>query len=485
MYSAATGGVPRQIFQNSTVRLPWWVKFLLAYLAAITIFGKGPTYLGFPPLFWGEMVMAVSLLLIAPWGFRAGYVALNRGLALGVVAFMALGAVLTAISFPRWRLDALRDAAMWYYGLFFFVGLGLAARQGMADRAWRWLRVFWMASLVWNTADLLSQRRLSHWGPIIPWRGVPLFFNSVHETGEHLALGALLVLCTTTLHGKPLWRAAMVPVALLGLGAFAISQGRGMRVGIASGVAAVMLLAVARRKPRFHIRLAVLAAAGVPILALAGAVYADRFVSIAHLDRFEDADPADAVGTADWRMIWWESLYDAVVRTNPAFGLGFGESLHVYHPLLQNLQDEFIVRSPHNFNITVLARMGFVGLALWALVLVLGIGGLFRRVWRGTARGQPYTPGRHDELTFWVLMLIATLVNSSLGVLMEGPVLGIWFWFALGFANGRALSTGAPVAYGPMWGRRFRLPTVGGRNRVPHTSRAAGTLRFDSLEGVS
>jgi hypothetical protein len=35
-------------------------------------------------------------------------------------------------------------------------------------------------------------------------------------------------------------------------------------------------------------------------------------------------------------------------------------------------------------------------------------------------------------------MLVFTVVNSSFGVLMEGPVLGVWFWFALGFALGRS-----------------------------------------------
>ena len=49
---------------------------------------------------------------------------------------------------------------------------------------------------------------------------------------------------------------------------------------------------------------------------------------------------------------------------------------------------------------------------------------------------------RRDELAFWILMLVCTVVNSSFGVLMEGPVLGIWFWFALGFASARSLRSG-------------------------------------------
>ena len=429
-----------------TRRLPWWVRMLLAYLAAITIVGKGPTYIGVPPFFWGEITLGISLLLIAPWLWRSGFLARNRALVMVIAVFMTVGAVETASDFHRWRLDALRDAAIWYYGLFFFVGLALASREAIADRAWRWLRVFWMISLVWNTADLISNHRLSQWGPVIPWRGVPLLFNSVHEAGQNLALGAVIVLCTATLRRKPIWRAFLAPIACLGLALFAIAQGRGMRVGIASGVAAVLLLALARRKPHFSMRLVTLTAAAVPVLLLASTVYSGRLLHIAHLDRFEKADPSDPVGTANWRMIWWRSLYDQVMRTDPAFGLGFGESLHVYHPLLWHLQESFIVRSPHNFNMTVFSRMGIVGFALWAAILALGIGGLFRRAWRGTARGDPYAPDRRDELAFWVMMLVATVVNSSFGVLMEGPVLGVWFWFALGFANGRAMTTGAPVA---------------------------------------
>jgi O-antigen ligase len=430
---------------QGTRPLPWWVKLLLAYLAAITMIGKGPTYIGVPPFFWGEITLGISLLLIAPWVLRSGFLGRNRALVIVLAAFMTLGAIETAGNYQKWGLDALRDAAIWYYGLFFFVGLALASREAIADRAWWWLRVFWMISLVWNTADFISHQRLSQMGPVIPWRGVPLLFNSVHEAGQNLALGAMIVLCTTTLRRKPIWRAILAPIACVGLAVFATAQGRGMRVAIASGVAAVLLLALARRKLHFSMRLVTVSAAAVPLLLLASTVYSGRMLHIAHLDRFEKADPEDPVGTANWRMIWWQSLYAAVMRTDPAFGLGFGESLHLYHPLLWHLHESFIVRSPHNFNVTVFARMGIVGFALWAAILALGIGGLFRRAWRGTVRGDPYGPERRDELAFWIMMLVATVVNSSFGVLMEGPVLGIWFWFALGFANGRAMTTGAPL----------------------------------------
>ena len=215
-----------------------------------------------------------------------------------------------------------------------------------------------------------------------------------------------------------------------------------MRLGIASGTLVVMLLCLAPNgMPHFNTRLLKLTVAAIPVLALIAVAMPDRVVKVAHLDRFAEADPFSPEGTAGWRLIWWQRLYAEVMKKNPAFGLGFGESLHVYHPLLEASQDEFAIRSPHNFNVTVFSRMGIAGLLLWITILAVGIGSLFGRVWRGTARGQTYTAERRDELTFWILMLVCTVVNSSLGVYMEGPVLGVWFWFALGFASARSFSS--------------------------------------------
>jgi len=233
----------------------------------------------------------------------------------------------------------------------------------MRQQVWRLLRNCWMLALVWNTADIVSKNTLSHSGPIIPGRGVPLFFNSTHEAGQNLALGALIVLCTSALTNRPALRAVLIPVALIGLAVFADSDGRGMRIGIALGALVVMLLSLTLHgMPHFNTRLLKLAVAAVPVLALVSVAVPDRVVKLAHLDRFAEADPSDPEGTAGWRMIWWQRLYAEVMNKNPAFGLGFGESLYVYHLLLEASQDEYVIRSPHNFNVTVFSRMGIVGL---------------------------------------------------------------------------------------------------------------------------
>jgi O-antigen ligase len=198
----------------------------------------------------------------------------------------------------------------------------------------------------------------------------------------------------------------------------------------------------ARQRPHFNERLITLTAGALPVAVLVSLIFSGQIMRLSRLDRFAGADPSNPDGTANWRLIWWQNLYDHVMETNPVVGVGFGQSLHIYNPLLESDDEEFVVRSPHNFNMTVFARMGFSGVCLWAGILIIGIGGLCRRVLRGTVRGHLYTVERRDELAFWTTMLVCTVVNSSFGVLMEGPVLGIWFWFALGFATGRSLTTG-------------------------------------------
>jgi O-antigen ligase len=167
------------------------------------------------------------------------------------------------------------------------------------------------------------------------------------------------------------------------------------------------------------------------------------------LERF-DGMMSEEHGTSYWRRIWWSNINNAVLARNPLVGLGFGESLGIYNPhLAGDEHSEWPVRSPHNFNVTVYGRMGILGSALWLLILLIGIGGLALVVARRKNYHGHLTQERAKELTFWLVALIATFTNGSVGLLMEGPVLGIPFWFALGFAHGRAKDrTGTQAAQG-------------------------------------
>lgn len=431
---------PDQVSRSSE-KIPLSIGFLLCYLAAITIIGKGPTYLGYPPIFWGELVL-VSCIAWLAWSPASGSIlkAAPRTLSILITLFILLGAVLTAFSYPRWGLDAIRDGAVWYYAAFYFVGVNIGDIEGLANKVWHFLIAFWILALLWGVADTASGSRLSEMGPVIPWRGWSVLANSHHELRQNVALGSILILCTDALRNHPLLRAILIPIAIAGLFVLATADGRGVKVGFACGVLAVVMLGFAPQATNMAVRmLALIVGAAVAISLLALITDAD-ISRIASVDRFTQANPLAPEGTAYWRQLWWRNLIDHMWARDPLFGVGFGENLSVYNPLLtiEEVNKPLSVRSPHNFNMTVLTRMGLVGVTVWVLIIVTGIGGLFIQVWRGRTSRGVYSAERWEELSFWVLMLICTWLNSSFGVLMEGPVLGVWFWFALGFASRRA-----------------------------------------------
>ena len=175
-----TQAIPAALCRHAAERagpwLPLPVWLLAGYLFLITAIGKGPTYLGIPPLFLGEMVMLTSVLWIVDrYGLAKALLADRGALTWAIGLFMLLGAVLSIGGFERWGLDAFRDAALWYYGAFYFVGFCLARDENLAPRLWRVFCITWAVALVWGTADQTSQLLfdfpLSNLGPMLPWRG--------------------------------------------------------------------------------------------------------------------------------------------------------------------------------------------------------------------------------------------------------------------------------------------------------------------------
>ncbi len=467
--------VPAAPARRRRTRLPWPIWFVVAYLGAITIFGKGPTYLGYPPFFWGEAVLAAGLM----WTFlRQGAAILGppvlRRLSTAVLLFLIYGFILTANSFPDWGINALRDAAVWYYGGFYFIGLALASRSRAADRVWRICGGFWVCALLWGVAENLTDRALSEASPLVPWREVPVLSGSHSDVIQNMSLGAIIVVGGLWSTKSPSARLFLRGAAFAGFVLSLIAWGRGVKVGLAMGILAVLVLGLGRlRSMRLSLRLGRLVGIGlVAAMVLVGAIGVG-VGEFGHIGRFQEISLASSEGSIYWRLVWWGNLVDELVARNVVFGLGFGENLGFYNPYLLGDEDSaFPIRAPHNVNMTVLSRMGAAGFLLWGAILSLGLGGLFLRLWRGGISGRVYAVRRAEELAFWLLMLLTTWGNGSFGVLMEGPVLGVWFWFALGFASGRSVH--APVAC--RLGSRGDIPTsqspTGRRSALPGCGRS-------------
>ena len=410
---------------------------LVSYLGAITIFGKGPTYISLGPIFWGEIVLAISLA----WAFANRERVTLRGrrvrmLTFLICCFIVMGAIQTGIGYPSWGIDALRDSAVWYYSLFYFVGLVIASGNEK-ERLCSWWKLFFILSVPWAAEEVLTDRRLAAFTPDLGGHGY-ILGSAFLEIVQSMGLGCLLLLGENR-KGKVFGTFPRIALAVGGVMVVGLYQGRGGKLAVIAAFMVAIALGIIQgsigRSFRRKISLMV-----ILLIAGAGAVAASgrNLIDTLSLNRFEGASFDSPDETAAWRTGWWANLYDGVMDRNPIAGLGFGENLSDYNTLLNDENiGEFPVRSPHNYNVTVFSRMGILGLLIWTGIASLGI---VVPMWN---LARPFKLSDRVEAmdrTFWIAAIIAIWVNSSFGVLMEGPVDGIPFWLILGLIAGQANS---------------------------------------------
>ena len=143
-----------------------------------------------------------------------------------------------------------------------------------------------------------------------------------------------------------------------------------------------------------------------------------------------------AEGTREWRLQLWKMIIaNTVFGANFWTGRGFGLNIadadgfraeHNQPPL----------RSPHNVQMTMLARAGVPGLALWIAVVLSWLGMIFQTVWTAHRCGQ----------TEWACLLLfvgcyvgSIIINASFDPVLEGPMQGVWFWTLIGFGIGSVM----------------------------------------------
>ncbi|MCC7260798.1 MAG: O-antigen ligase domain-containing protein, partial [Alphaproteobacteria bacterium] len=93
------------------------------------------------------------------------------------------------------------------------------------------------------------------------------------------------------------------------------------------------------------------------------------------------------------------------------------------------VRDDASLLSPHNVHLTVLARTGVPGFALWVALQLAYAGSLIVALFHARSCGH-----REWQALFLLLFTywLAMLVNASFDPYLEGPMGGIWFWSVMG-----------------------------------------------------
>ncbi len=400
------------------------------------------------PVFVGEIVLGVGIVesihLRLPWRRLVGSSPVLKAL----LAFMGACFLRLLVDLPRYRLDAIRDSAIWYYGAFaFLVAAAVVADPTFLPQLLRWYRRALPWFLAWAPVAIVlhyvgplgavtvpdSAAPLNSWKPqdiaIQVAMGIAYLWLGVHRvTGEQrrpsrseTALAMFGVL-TVLLAGTQTRGGFLAAVVLIGIVLPFLPPGRQRRMVLPITVGLALMLAFAT----------------VLDLKVHGEV---RDISVrqalANVSSITGQSSSDQLsGTVQWREgMWGQVTTDLRTHGTWLTGIGFGVILPDRYDVdvgnTNNEDSAAPLRSVHNSHLTLLARTGVPAFALWLLLWVV----YCRQLYRSARRRPGGVRDPANALTVWLLAAPpAFLVNAIFDPALEGPHSGIWLFTVVGVA---------------------------------------------------
>lgn len=426
----------------------WQPRPIVTVLLATILFGyvvgnRGFAQLtlmpGFPLLPAEAVLIVAGALLLVQSAWRHELPVRRDALNVVLLAWIVAGTIQVFFNVRLFGFMALRDFALVYYALFFYLAQEVAHLPASARALQNTLLV---SVLVLFGTYLVYDHYLSFFFTTLTFRGAPLIAYKGDLVGTFLAVGSVLMF----LRFEERRRWWLVAASLIFATAVIATGNRASLVGL---LVAAAWLAVGRRW-RFA---AVLggsgAVAALVILTIAlftnvswektplFGVY-ERAVSLVDPSGRRTYRGEDTFNKGDnnlFRTVWWQAVIDETFEENPYTGLGFGRDIadrfvRAYYP---EAGDEFNTRSPHNVLLTIFARMGAVGLLLF--LATMGIVAV--RTWRAVRAGP-------REAAPWCAVWVI-FTSSCFGVVLEGPMGAVVFWTLLGVAHASSTPTNAEL----------------------------------------
>lgn len=406
-----------------------YIAALGVCLLGYALLGRTFAYVGLPPVFIGEIMLLVGLM-VAAGSRKVAEILANWPMRFWLV-LMAWTVVRTVPYLGRDGLDAPRDAMLVGYGLYAIIvgSLLLADPERLRDLVHRYRKaVIVLLALTWIV--YLVSKMLEGSLPTYPWNSdVAIPEAKGGDLMVHMmAVTAFLML--GLMRSTP----AMWLIAAFSSGIIMISN-RGGMVAFVLGLGLAWLM-----RPRgasvgkivyAFIFLVVVGAIVGPMLQVS-VQGGTRELSIEQVVEnvksiFGRSSSTSLDGTKKWRLLWWTEIANYTLN-GPYFwtGKGFGVNLAESDGFVV---DEGGLRSPHNGHMTVLARAGVPGAALWILVHMAWFAGLVV-AW---LRARRLDQRRWTAVFAWLAgVWVACMVNASFDVFLEGPMGGIWLWSVVG-----------------------------------------------------
>ncbi|WP_162559878.1 O-antigen ligase family protein [Methylobacterium radiodurans] len=410
-----------------------YLRCLACALVGYAVFGKGFAVLGVAPLYVGELTLGLGLLALMRTRCWFAMLATPTSLLLAVLIVWVL--VRTVPFIGAYGVDAVRDSVIVVYGLFAFVVVALLlekpARLGWILRAYAGFAFLYGligGFLFATTVTMADSLR-------IPGTQIQLPYVRAGEAAFHLGGAAVFVLL-----GLRRVNALWCFVLCINMAVVTVSRAATLACLVPILLGVVLGRQFRRFAPAALIGLSLLAGAALADLRVM--MPGDREVGAMQIVEgissvFGASEAANFEGTKEFRLRWWRTIRDYTLH-GPYFwsGKGFGVNLAMEDGYHHFVTQEATLRSPHNGHMTVLARAGVPGLALWIALLGAWFGMLLHSLLLARQAGH----GRWAAVFVWITCYGAgILVNASFDVALEGPMSGIWFWSVVGLGIGASM----------------------------------------------
>ncbi len=419
-----------------------YLILLSAVLLGYAMLGKGFAYLGLPPIYVGEIAFLTGSIIF--WRARCLFGVLTTLPALLLAVLMGWVLLRMLPFIDVYGFDALRDSVVVMYGGFAFIVTALLLEDGrrinkIVQSYGAFLKIYVPAI----PFIFVACRYMADSLPKMPGTDVSLLQIQPTDVAVHLA-GAGVFALVGFRKVTRLWLIFLIAgLAMVG----AVSRGP-LLAEILPITAAMVLLGKWRR----------LVLTFTACLMLFSLAYAVEPVFFDYVEaRSSDERPistrqlvenvlsivgqggGQTEGTKEWRLQWWNMIIENTVF-GPNFwtGRGFGLNIALADGFSnwKNSSAGSPLRSPHNVQMTMLARAGLPGVVLWFGVVVSWLMMMMHTMRTAHRRGETEWCGLFIFLSCYVGSMV---INATFDPVLEGPMQGVWFWSLIGFGIGSAM----------------------------------------------
>jgi hypothetical protein len=411
-----------------------WQVLLLIALTGYTLLNYGfenlTIHLGIP-LIISYQLMFLSLALATFSHPHLMTRAWKEPAMLCVLAMLLLASLHLVLDVPTYGLWAIRDASMFIDGLFMVLGLLWAMSRNCTISLMKWLMAFFVANLVYSFTFPWGEK-ISAWSPKSGvFLQVPILGN-YRGNAIFLLLGALFCMFLGQYVVRwPRW--IILFLAMAQLSGLAIHQARALYVGLAVVLVILVLSGETGKAAKLMLMflsgfagLLLLTSLGVEIQGRIGPVNADFLME--HLRSISGAEgtPGSSLeGRFDWTDQALKHFY-----AHPVVGEGFGMVLIDFTDY--DHSEQAAVRQPHNSTLSLLARLGAIGIVPWVMFHWC----LVKRFVYAFRQRRCFDKRLSDFLLWLFMVYVIFMIESSVEPMFEFPSGAIPFFFFMGFALG-------------------------------------------------